>query len=371
MRAHDVDTFPYNDVAYSWAPTTSLTERRSDFAVDAVTGLITATRRLDREDIAEYRLVVRASNPGYHNLYSDVNVTIYVADKNDNAPFISFPTPGNNVVNITDAFSAGDTVTHIVAHDLDLGHNSELEYVIVEGNEKGCFNINSVLGEIFVAPDLESKTGHTSMTFNLKVMVTDKGEPRLYSTADLDVVLTSVVLVPQASQEGKQRTNLIIVLVSCSLVACVLLVVLVMFVLFMLRRRKDSNRNRHDPAANARGSSCMEATKALLTLKSSEMTLKQSDSGEQAGRGEVVAMAQEQDSMDSGVDMSTERMRVGFEQTTNGRRQQVLYTSSANQRLYDCHTPASFLQARTCHICRVFECLHKLWHLSKFDLNAS
>ena len=101
---------------------------------------------LDREVIGEYNLVVLASNPDEPKLKSKANVTVYIADRNDNAPFFNFPLPHNKTVNITADIHTGDTVAHISARDADSGKNAALTYAISAGNDDAYFDIN-IIGE--------------------------------------------------------------------------------------------------------------------------------------------------------------------------------------------------------------------------------
>jgi protocadherin delta 1 len=71
------------------------------FAVDPVTGRLATTRQLDREQIGSHQLIICATDIDRPDLTSQVNVTVYVADKNDNAPVISFPSPDNNTVEVS------------------------------------------------------------------------------------------------------------------------------------------------------------------------------------------------------------------------------------------------------------------------------
>jgi len=70
------------------------------FTVDAHTGRIITHRSLDREHTAMHYLVISAVDASEPLLSSTVNVTVYVADRNDNAPFIEFPSPGNDTLEV-------------------------------------------------------------------------------------------------------------------------------------------------------------------------------------------------------------------------------------------------------------------------------
>ena len=70
------------------------------FSIDPDSGRLSANQALDREHVAIHHLVVKATDAGESTLSSGVNVTVYVADQNDNAPLLEFPVPGNNTVEV-------------------------------------------------------------------------------------------------------------------------------------------------------------------------------------------------------------------------------------------------------------------------------
>ena len=302
VRAADADDSPHNDVAYFLEPRADDVDAdviRRTFRIDSVTGLIETLVDLDREARDKYEMVARAANVGGRaDLDARVNVTIHVADKNDNAPVVVFPRHGNNTVNVTTAPVRGATLTHVEAFDVDLGEGGDLRFSLLQGNEQGYFAVNSVLGEVFLAKSLDTsllRADEQFVTFNLKVMVSDNGEPRLYATADLRLVfpVAGIVMETREQQSRDTSANLVAVLVACSLCACVVFVICFIIVMLVARRRKQpqaSNRDRER-------SGCIEATKSLLAISScpevSEPPAKQ-------------ALAQgrtEQGSLDSGVDI--------------------------------------------------------------------
>jgi len=70
------------------------------FAVDQTTGQITTTRTLDRERTPVFHLTALAIDSRNSSMSASANVTVYVADKNDNKPVIAFPSPSNYTVQV-------------------------------------------------------------------------------------------------------------------------------------------------------------------------------------------------------------------------------------------------------------------------------
>lgn len=86
--------------ATSTSTTSELVVSEPSFAVDQSTGRITTTTTLDREKIAVYHLIALAIDSRNTSMSATANVTIYVADKNDNKPVITFPSAFNYTVQV-------------------------------------------------------------------------------------------------------------------------------------------------------------------------------------------------------------------------------------------------------------------------------
>lgn len=70
------------------------------FQVDPNAGRLSTTRPLDREQTSMHQLLVRVTDVDQPEMTSQVNVTVFVADKNDNAPVITYPSPENNTIEV-------------------------------------------------------------------------------------------------------------------------------------------------------------------------------------------------------------------------------------------------------------------------------
>jgi len=70
------------------------------FSVDQSTGRITTTTTLDRETMSVYHLIALAIDSRNSSMSATANITIYVADKNDNKPTIEFPSASNYTVQV-------------------------------------------------------------------------------------------------------------------------------------------------------------------------------------------------------------------------------------------------------------------------------
>lgn len=178
--------------------------KNEDFKINETSGEIGLLRRLDREENETHLMSVNAGNideEGYfiRNLVSAANVTVTVADVNDNHPLFNFPNATHHLVPIDTevATVVGGVVGRCGAVDADKGNNAEVVYSIVEGNDNNAFKIESKTCEIQVArnllevPNNSSNSHNTSAkqhsVYQLVLQATDSGTPSLSSTADLTI----------------------------------------------------------------------------------------------------------------------------------------------------------------------------------------
>lgn len=112
----------------------------NQFAVDEMSGNLTALVGLDREQQDEYIVIVAVEATFESVIFSAstaVNVTLL--DQNDNAPMFEFD---NQVVSIPETTNIGTVIYTLVATDRDVSSNAEILYSIFNGNELGIFDIS-------------------------------------------------------------------------------------------------------------------------------------------------------------------------------------------------------------------------------------
>ena len=103
LGAVDADSPPYDRFVFA---VVTETPPIGAFVVDRRSGRLATAEQLDRERARVHRVVVAVSDVAKPQLSSTVNVTVFVADRNDNAPVISFPHPGNDSVEARDITSS-------------------------------------------------------------------------------------------------------------------------------------------------------------------------------------------------------------------------------------------------------------------------
>ncbi|XP_068122905.1 protocadherin Fat 3 isoform X5 [Hyperolius riggenbachi] len=115
------------------------------FHIDSTSGLILTARLLDHEVSQQSVLKIRATDNGFPSLKSEVLVTIYITDLNDNPPIF------NQLIYesyVSELAPRGHFVTCVQASDADSTDIDRLEYSILSGNDRMNFVMDSKSGVI-------------------------------------------------------------------------------------------------------------------------------------------------------------------------------------------------------------------------------
>ncbi|XP_035916489.1 cadherin-related tumor suppressor [Anopheles stephensi] len=144
VSATDADSEENGQITYR------LRDDFESFEINTDTGEIYTTTRLDREDIAQYTLIVEAVDQGVPQLTGSATVLVNVLDKNDNPPKFTRLFS----VNVTENAEIGQFVIKITSSDSDIGINANATYIFTE-NLGSKFSIDSTTGNVTVAGHLD------------------------------------------------------------------------------------------------------------------------------------------------------------------------------------------------------------------------
>uniref|UniRef100_UPI0037E78DAE protocadherin gamma-A12-like n=1 Tax=Semicossyphus pulcher TaxID=241346 RepID=UPI0037E78DAE len=192
-------------------------------SVNGDTGVIHAVRSFDYEQFRSFKVAVMARDNGSPPLSSNVSVSVFISDVNDNSPQILYPAPeGNSFMTelVPKAAHGGSLVSKVIAVDADSGQNAWLSYHIVKSTDPGLFTIGDHSGEIRTQRDISESD---SMKQNLIVAVKDNGQPSLSATCSMYLLISdNLAEVPELKdisydeKNSKLTSYLIIALVSVS-----------------------------------------------------------------------------------------------------------------------------------------------------------
>ncbi|MGH0159302.1 UNVERIFIED_CONTAM: hypothetical protein FKN15_036965 [Acipenser sinensis] len=138
-----------------------------NFHIDRDSGVILTRRALDYEERQQHNLLVKAMDGGVPALSSDISITVYVTDLNDNPPvFIQQLYEAT----VSELAPRGHFVMHVQAFDADSSDAGKLEYSILNGNVNMYFEIGKKTGVITISNNRKEKM---EPFYNLNISVSD------------------------------------------------------------------------------------------------------------------------------------------------------------------------------------------------------
>ncbi|XP_055141866.1 protocadherin gamma-A2 isoform X24 [Symphalangus syndactylus] len=245
VTAHDPDSNDNAHVTYSFAEDTVHGAPLSSYiSINSDTGVLYALRSFDYEQLRDLQLWVIARDSGNPPLSSNVSLSLFVLDQNDNPPEILYPalpTDGSTGVELAPrSAEPGYLVTKVVAVDRDSGQNAWLSYHLLKASEPGLFSVGLHTGEVRTARALLDRD---ALKQSLVVAVQDHGQPPLSATVTLTVAVADRIpdilgdlgnLEPLAKPDDSDLTLYLVVAVAA--VSCVFLAFVIVLLALRLRR---------------------------------------------------------------------------------------------------------------------------------------
>ncbi|XP_077207979.1 neural-cadherin-like isoform X2 [Paroedura picta] len=152
------------------------------FSIDPVSGVITTTRSFDREKQKEITLSVTATDQAQDPLIGVCQITVSIADVNDNDPKFA---SSHYQYFLREDTPVGTSFLCVAAHDDDQGVNAAIMYSMLQ-QEPEYFQINPTTGWIYVNHSL-------SETFQINRYITATDGGNRSSSAELSVTVINVL----------------------------------------------------------------------------------------------------------------------------------------------------------------------------------
>uniref|UniRef100_A0A670IK04 Cadherin domain-containing protein n=1 Tax=Podarcis muralis TaxID=64176 RepID=A0A670IK04_PODMU len=248
MKASDPDCMENATITFSIIDQSVGDSTLSSYlSINSETGVVYALISFDYEEIQEIKFLVKAQDGGSPPLSSNVSVTLFILDQNDNAPQILYPSPptdGSTGIELAPRSSEpGYLVTKVVAVDADSGQNTWLSYQLIKATEPGLFTLGLHTGEIRTARFFLEKD---ALKQSLVVLVKDNGQPPMSASVTVTVVLadsipdmlTDLSSVPVSEDPQSDLTFYLVTAVA--FVSCLFLAFLLVLLALKLRRWKNS-----------------------------------------------------------------------------------------------------------------------------------
>ena len=167
------------------------------FSFNETTGILTSLRTFDREiQPGGIIIAIETVDFGIPQQSKVTNVTIYIGDKNDNAPYFE-----SNVLTTTYEFLPVGTLVldDYIAFDEDIGTNAEVVYAIFDGEGSERFSIDPQTGHLFTAEVLDKEV---QKFYNLTILVMDSGVPQMFGFGAIYIeVLDLNDMIPVFSEQ--------------------------------------------------------------------------------------------------------------------------------------------------------------------------
>nr|XP_054593990.1 protocadherin gamma-A12-like [Nothobranchius furzeri] len=244
VSARDPDWRQNGTVVYSLLPAEVNGASVSSYlSVNGDTGVIHAVRSFDYEQLRSFKVHVMARDNGSPPLSSNVTVSVFVSDVNDNSPQILYPAPeGSSFMTelVPKAAHGGSLVSKVIAVDADSGQNAWLSYQIVRSTDPGLFTIGVHSGEIRTQRDISESD---SMKQNLIVAVKDNGQPSLSATCAMYLLISdNLAEVPELKDisyddKNSKLTSYLIIALVCVSTFFLTFIIIVLGVRFCRRRK--------------------------------------------------------------------------------------------------------------------------------------
>ncbi|XP_058398606.1 protocadherin gamma-A6 isoform X6 [Diceros bicornis minor] len=244
VTAHDPDSHENARVTYSLPEDTIQGAPLSSYvSINSDTGVLYALHSFDYEQLRDLQLRVTACDSGDPPLCSNVSLSIFVLDQNDNPPEIlypSLPTDGSTGVELAPrSAEPGYLVTKVVAVDRDSGQNAWLSYRLLKASEPGLFKVGLHMGEVRTARALLDRD---TLKQSLVVVVQDHGQPPLSATVTLTVAVADSIpdiLADLGSLEVQHNSDAsdftLYLVVAVAVVSCVFLAFVIVLLALRLR----------------------------------------------------------------------------------------------------------------------------------------
>lgn len=149
-----------------------LVDPSGTFAINATTGVVSTLQALDRESVAQYAVLLEATDEG--GRVGRATLTVPVLDVNDNRPeFVVAAFSGT----VTENTASVEEVVRVEALDADFGDNRRVSYAFV-APAPAMFAIDSTSGVITTVGTFDREAQDT---YVFMVVATDAGTPSLAS----------------------------------------------------------------------------------------------------------------------------------------------------------------------------------------------
>ena len=171
-----------------------------NFMISSIGEIQTSSQTLDRENISQYTLTVRAEDGGNPSLTALTTVLISILDINDNPPVFTQSTFSTTLLESSPPGTVLSGIAILAEDRQDIDANAEIIYLIHPDNAT-LFSIHRITGLLTTLVSFDYETDPTDL--EIIVIATDSGSPPLSAQAVITVSLIDVnEFVPQFTMDS-------------------------------------------------------------------------------------------------------------------------------------------------------------------------
>ncbi|XP_036365179.1 protocadherin beta-15-like isoform X2 [Octopus sinensis] len=248
-------------------------------------GFISTNQSLDREHRDFYEFEVFVKDNGSPSLNNTVNVEVEVLDRNDNAPYFTFPSVDPFTLNVHYHPQSKNDITVLKASDIDSHMNAFLRYEIVSGNERQLFKLDSFTGVLSYSRTVYQ---NDAGSYELEFVVKDSGTPVLSATTSVSLTLTvsnktspMFTAVHLPSDNTIDATLLIIIVVAAVIVS---IAIVVSITLCIVRCNNVRNSSSERTAEEKQAYQCRNEMRQLIYQGNNSVPVMSGNRGEMSDR---------------------------------------------------------------------------------------
>lgn len=151
VKATDKDFGENGRITYHLKIDDMITQETPEFSIDANTGELKTRKLLDREQRAQYDLILAARDHGMPKWYETLcYLTILLVDMDDNRPeFPDSKTTNPYTFYISENDAPGVRIGQVRALDRDEGKHARVYYYLLSGSEQGAFTLDKSDGSLY------------------------------------------------------------------------------------------------------------------------------------------------------------------------------------------------------------------------------
>ncbi|XP_041078522.1 protocadherin gamma-C5-like isoform X11 [Polyodon spathula] len=237
VSASDPDLDTNSQLSYSIVDTQVQDISVSSYVyINSDNGSIYTGHSFDYEQLKVFQIQVQVKDRGAPSLSSNVTVSVFILDQNDNAPAVIYPLAEMGSLphqKMPMSTKAGYLVTKVTAVDADSGQNAWVSYRLIQATDDTLFIMTLYTGEI------KTKRGvleQDDPSQRLVIEIKDNGEPVQSATVTVTISLEDGVHEPILDYHATSKTHgynysnitryLIISLASISAISFVTVVIL-------------------------------------------------------------------------------------------------------------------------------------------------